>query len=262
MIIPAFSKTYGQKKVLDFPGMELQPGNIYAILGANGSGKSTFSKILADVLPADRKIHLESSIGYLPQKPYAFRMSVRKNVLLGGRDIQKAESLAKALSLTELEHKRADRLSGGETARMAMARLMMGTYDVVILDEPTAGLDVEGRLSLHKQIRQLKAMGKTIILASHDMAEVENLCDRIAILSEGKIAFIGTVEQLGETVGKRYNITIQTESSTEKYESDNIGETLLSLLTQYKEKEEPIVDIQINRGTLEQHFMRITKEAQ
>ena len=63
MIIPAFSKTYGQKKVLDFPGMELQPGNIYAILGANGSGKSTFSKILADVLPADRKIHLESSIG-------------------------------------------------------------------------------------------------------------------------------------------------------------------------------------------------------
>lgn len=107
MIIPAFSKTYGQKKVLDFPGMELQPGNIYAILGANGSGKSTFSKILADVLPADRKIRLEPSIGYLPQKPYAFRMSVRKNILLGGRDIQKAESLAKALSLTELEHKRA-----------------------------------------------------------------------------------------------------------------------------------------------------------
>ena len=78
MIIPAFSKTYGQKKVLDFPGMELQPGNIYAILGANGSGKSTFSKILADVLPADRKIRSEPSIGYLPQKPYAFRMSVRK----------------------------------------------------------------------------------------------------------------------------------------------------------------------------------------
>ena len=129
-----------------------------------------------------------------------------------------------------------------------------------LMDEPTAGLDIEGRLSLHKQIRQLKAMGKTIILASHDKAEVgEFVVDRIAILSEGKIAFIGTVEQLGETVGKHYNITIQTESSTEKYESDNIGETLLSLLTQYKEKEEPIVDIQINRGTLEQHFMRIAK---
>ena len=128
-----------------------------------------------------------------------------------------------------------------------------------LMDEPTAGLDVEGRLSLHEQIRQLKAMGKTIILASHDMAEVEDLCDRIAILSGGKIAFIGTVEQLNDTVGRHYNITIQAESSTEKYESDNIGETLLSLLTQYKENGEPIVDIQINRGTLEQHFMKIAK---
>lgn len=97
------------------------------------------------------------------------------------------------------------------------------------------------------------------MLASHDMAEVEDLCDRIAILSGGKIAFIGTVEQLNEAVGKHYNITIQTESKTEKYESDNIGETLLSLLTQYKENGKPIIDIQINRGSLEQHFMRIAK---
>ena len=140
-----------------------------------------------------------------------------------------------------------------------MALALTRNPDILFLDEPTAGLDVEGRLSLHKQIKQLKAMGKTIILASHDMAEVENLCDRIAILSEGKIAFIGTVEQLGETVGKQYNITIQTENSTEKYESDNIGETLLLLLTRYKENGEPIVDIQINRGTLEQHFMIIAK---
>ena len=92
MIIPAFSKTYGQKKVLDFPGMELQPGNIYAILGANGSGKSTFSKILADVLPADRKIRSEPSIGYLPQKPYAFRMSVRKNNPAGRAGISRKRS--------------------------------------------------------------------------------------------------------------------------------------------------------------------------
>ena len=140
-----------------------------------------------------------------------------------------------------------------------MALALTRNPDILFLDEPTAGLDVEGRLSLHKQIRQLKEKGKTIVFASHDMAEVENLCDRIAILSDGRIAFIGSVEQLGETVGKHYSITIQTESNSEKYESDNIGETLLSLLTQYKEKEEPIVDIQINRGTLEQHFMRIAK---
>lgn len=105
-------------------------------------------------------------------------------------------------------------------------------------------------------------MGKTIVLTSHDMAEVEDLCDRIAILSRGKIAFVGTAQQLGETVGRHYNITIQTESGTETYESDQVGETLLALLTQYKEHGEPVIDIQINRGSLEQHFMKLAKEAE
>jgi hypothetical protein len=73
------------------------------------------------------------------------------------------------------------------------------------------------------------------------MAEVENLCDRIAILSGGRIAFIGTVEQLGKTVGKHYNITIQTETGTGKYESDNIGETLLTLLVQCREKGDTLI---------------------
>lgn len=120
--------------------------------------------------------------------------------------------------------------------------------------------DREGRIALHEQIRQLKNAGKTIILASHDMAEVENLCDRLAILSEGRIAFIGTVDQLNEAVGKHYNITIQTEKRTENYKSDNIAESLLRLLTQYKENGETVLDINIDRGSLEQHFIKITKE--
>ena len=121
--------------------------------------------------------------------------------------------------------------------------------------------DREGRIALHEQIRQLKNAGKTIILASHDMAEVENLCDRLAILSEGRIAFIGTVDQLNEAVGKHYNITIQTEKRTENYKSDNIAESLLRLLTQYKENGETVLDINIDRGSLEQHFIKITKSA-
>ena len=192
MISPAFSKTYGQKKVLDFPGMELQPGNIYAILGANGSGKSTFSKILADVLPADRKIRLEPSIGYLPQKPYAFRMSVRKNILLGGRDIQKAESLAKALSLTELEHKRADRLSGGETARMAMAR-----YDVVILDEPTAAMDMETTAAAETLIQSyVRQTNCILILVTHSLQQARRIADEAMFFQKGEVLEYGPAESL------------------------------------------------------------------
>ena len=152
-----------------------------------------------------------------------------------------------------------DRLSTGQKRRLHLALALTRNPDILFLDEPTAGLDVEGQISLHEQIRQLKAIGKTIILASHDMAEVENLCDRIAILSGGKIAFIGTVGQLGDTIGKHYNITIQTENRTENYESENIGNSLLSLLMQYKEKGETITDIKIDRGSLEQHFIKIAK---
>lgn len=185
MIIPAFSKTYGQKKVLDFPGMELQSGNIYAILGANGSGKSTFSKILADVLPADRKIRLEPSIGYLPQKPYAFRMSVRKNILLGGRNIQK------------LEHKRADRLSGGETARMAMARLMMGTYDVVILDEPTAAMDMETTAAAETLIQSyVRQTNCILILVTHSLQQARRIADEAMFFQKGEVLEYGPAESL------------------------------------------------------------------
>ena len=143
MKLPAFSKTYEDSTVLDFPGMEVEPGRIYAIIGANGSGKSTFARIAAGILPADQKCRIPGSVGYLPQKPYAFRMTVKKNILLTGGSPEHADELMAALSLTALQNKRADRLSGGETARMALARLVMKRYDMVILDEPTAAMDME-----------------------------------------------------------------------------------------------------------------------
>ena len=132
MKILSFSKTYEDRRVLDFPGMELQPGTIYAVIGANGSGKSTFAKILAGVLKADQKgSFLDApSVGYMPQKNYAFRMTTKANILLNGKDASRAEKLMDAIGLRELENKRADRLSGGETARMALVRLMMKRYDV------------------------------------------------------------------------------------------------------------------------------------
>ena len=126
MKIPAFSKTYEATKELDFPGLDYESGKIYAVIGANGSGKPTFARILAGVLRADQKGALlsEGTIGYMPQKNYAYRMSTRANILLNGTDASRAERLMDAISIRHLENKRADRLSGGETARMALVRLM------------------------------------------------------------------------------------------------------------------------------------------
>ena len=120
-------------------------------------------------------------------------------------------SVLAALGIREMERKQYVQLSTGQKRRLHLALALIGDPDIIFLDEPTAGLDVEGRLALHEQIRRLKAQGKTVILASHDMAEVEALCDCIAILSGGRISFCGTASELTDRVGQKYFIHIKTQ---------------------------------------------------
>lgn len=94
-------------------------------------------------------------------------------------------------------------------------------------------------------------------MASHDMAEVETLCDRIAILNNGNIVFCGTALELTDKVGKKYFIHIKTQQGDSTFETDNIEDALISLLGDLKQKEIHVLDIKVDRGTLEQHFMEM-----
>lgn len=199
MKISAFSKTYEGRTVLDFPGLELQPGKIYAVIGANGSGKSTFAKILAGVEQSDRKGSLldASSVGYSPQKNYAFRMTTKANILLNGKDEARANRLMDAIQLTALENKRADRLSGGETARMALARLMMRRYDLAILDEPTAAMDMETTLLSEKLILDyVRETGCTLILVTHSLQQARRIADEVLYFHKGNLLESGPKEKV------------------------------------------------------------------
>ena len=199
MKIAAFSKTYEDRRVLDFPGVEVQPGKIYAVIGANGSGKSTFAKILAGILKADQKGPLLSggTIGYMPQKNYAFRMSTKKNILLNGTEESRALALMDAIQIRHLEHKRADKLSGGETARMALARLMMKRYDLVLLDEPTAAMDMETTLLSEKLIVDyVKETGCVIVLVTHSLQQARRIADEVLYFHKGRLLETGTAEQV------------------------------------------------------------------
>ena len=199
MKIAAFSKTYEDRKVLDFPGMELQPGKIYAIIGANGSGKSTFSKVLAGVLKADRrgKLLTGGTVGYMPQKNYAFRMTTRANILLNGKDADRAEKLMVALRLDHLAEKRADKLSGGETARMTLARLMMKSYDMVLLDEPTAAMDMETTaLSEALIVNYVRETGCTLVLVTHSLQQARRIADEVLYFHKGNLLEWGPKEQV------------------------------------------------------------------
>ena len=199
MKIAAFSKTYEGRKVLDFPGMDLEPGKIYAVIGANGSGKSTFSKILAGVLKADRRGKwLEGgTVGYMPQKNYPFRMTTRANILLNGKDVKRAEHLMDALQIRHLENKRANFLSGGETARMALARLMMKSYDVVLLDEPTAAMDME-TTSLSEELitEYVRETGCALILVTHSLQQARRIADQVLYFHKGALLESGPKDRV------------------------------------------------------------------
>jgi ABC-type multidrug transport system ATPase subunit len=199
MKIAPFSKTYDNRTVLAFPGMELHPGKIYAIIGANGSGKSTFAKILAGIETADQKKKPLTGVdvGYLLQKNYAYRMSTVANILLNGKDEARAAKLMEALQLGHLEHKRADKLSGGETARMALARLMMRQYTLTILDEPTAAMDMETTLLSEKLILEyVQESGCTLILVTHSLQQARRVADEVWYFHKGRLVEWGPAEQV------------------------------------------------------------------
>ena len=199
MKIAAFSKTFEGRRVLEFPGIELEKGKIYCIIGANGSGKSTFAKVLSGTIAADaRKNPVDGiAIGYMPQKHYAFRMSTRANILLSRKDETRAAELMNALQISHLAAKRADHLSGGETARMALARLMMRSYDLMILDEPTAAMDVETTgLAEAEILRYVQESGCALILVTHSLRQARQLSDEILFFHEGKLMESGAKQEL------------------------------------------------------------------
>ena len=199
MKIAPFTKTYDGRCVLDFPGFTLEAGKIYAVIGANGSGKSTFGKILCGILPSDNKGLLldRGTVGYMPQKNYAFRMSTLRNLRLVNKRDNLTTSLMASLQIDHLATKRADRLSGGETARMALARLMMKSFDLVILDEPTAAMDMETSLLSETLIQEyVQRTGCALIIITHSLQQARRIADNVLYFHKGKLLESGAAEQL------------------------------------------------------------------
>ena len=200
MRIQAFTKTYNKKCVLRVPQLTLQNDKIYAVIGANGSGKSTFARIVSGILQDDEKKKVcegAKAVGYMPQQSYGFRMSVWKNILLGGGDMARAKELMRRLEIETLAGQRADRLSGGETARMALARILMKRYDLVFLDEPAAAMDVSSAALMEDLIREYQRENKcTIMLLTHSMKQARRLADYVLFFHQGRLLEYGEAEQV------------------------------------------------------------------
>ena len=188
MIVSNIKKTYNDRLVLDITGLEIEEKKIYALVGANGSGKSTLAKILAGIIPADSGDVSRPNTGYMAQKSYAFNMSLKKNIMINGDDQERCNKLMESLGIKGLESNKAKSLSGGETAKMALARIMMKDYNLLILDEPTAAMDKESILLAEKLILEYKERtGCTVILITHSMEQAERISDKILKIEYGKL---------------------------------------------------------------------------
>ena len=190
----AFSKTYNGRVVLELPALELPEKQITAVIGPNGSGKSTFAKILTGIERADDKKPVVSgpSIGYLAQKSFPFRMSTEKNILTNGNDPARAAELMKLLNIDMLAGQSAKKLSGGETARMALCRILMSRYDLLILDEPTTAMDMESTLTAEQLVRSVcDEQGCAVLLITHSISQARRLADRVLVLHQGKLVELG-----------------------------------------------------------------------
>ena len=186
----AIRKTYSGRTVLDLPELTIREGAITAVIGANGSGKSTMAKVLAEIEAADGNVRPlnDVRVGYLPQKPFAFRMTVEQNIALCGGDEAQRTALMEALGLLPLRRSRAKRLSGGETAKMALARILSGQYELLILDEPTAAMDMESTLAAETLLREACEETRcAALLITHSLAQAERVADRVLYLHRGRL---------------------------------------------------------------------------
>lgn len=195
--ITGLEKKYSSDFTLKIDSLTVENGERIAVIGANGSGKSTLLKIIAGVLKPDKgTVETDGeTVGYEPQNAYAFRMSVEKNVALGGK--ADTEELLKACRLEELRKKMPSKLSGGEKQRMCFARMLAGTYGILLLDEPFSAVDIRMAAGLEELlITKCEKEGTTLLMSTHLPQQAFATATKMLLLDNGKIAEYGDISAL------------------------------------------------------------------
>ena len=298
------SKVYLQDKkksskinALNNISLEVKQGEIFGLLGPNGAGKTTFLNILAGtVIKTNGKVNVwgfdldknprqvRASIGIVPQEVNLDAFFSPKKLLdlqaglYGIKDSQKiTETILKLVSLENQADSYSRNLSGGMKRRLLIAKAMVHQPPILVLDEPTAGVDVELRKNLWENVKELNKIGVTIILTTHYLFEAQEMCNRIAIINKGNLVALDTTKKLLDRIKVKKiifklkefesNITLElpnvefliesNDTIAVNYEKDSFNfEQLINYL---KQKNLKILDISIDEGDLEDVFIKLTK---
>ncbi len=233
------SKNYGDHQALNGLNMTVQKGELFGFVGSNGAGKTTTMKICVGLLKGDSgKVLIDGTdaltkenkkkIGYVPDFFGVYDNLTAKEYLVffaGAHGIwdeaanELADNLLELVNLSDKADSQVDGLSRGMKQRLCLARALVSNPEILFLDEPASGLDPKARHELKEILKNLAAMGKSVIISSHILPELIEMCDRIGIISHGKLLFCGNIEdaiklQKGRIVVKLTALSSLSEAET------------------------------------------------
>ena len=251
--------------------LQIQPGEIFGLLGPNGSGKTTSLKLFLGLLfPTEGEISIlgkpavdvekNERIGYLPEESYLYRfLNAEETLDFYGRLFnisrkERRERVDRLIKLVKLDHARKRQLkeySKGMTRRIGLAQALINNPDLILLDEPTSGLDPIGIRDMKDMILKLRDEGKTIVMCSHQLSDVQDICDRVAILYEGELKRLGKVDDLLKTQDQTQILTSKLDDGTIK----EIEEVL-------KRRDATLIKVDHPTTSLEDLFLKTVQESQ
>lgn len=292
IVVKDFQKRYGNFTAVDGISFDVKPGEIFGLLGPNGAGKTTTLECLEGLRRADggqlRVMGLDPARDFRKLVQH-IGVQLQTSSLPGHITVTEAIKLFAAyhgidpdfsvLERMGLEGKMSSQyhaLSTGQKRRLTLALAILHKPQVLFLDEPTAGLDVETRIALHELMKELKQEGTTIILSTHDMAEAETMADRVAILLQGRIAALGTPRELTSTGKGMTKISVRTMGASLKeicfpgaarqdgqgeyavFFTEAPGPTVAKVISHIEAAGDELIDLRVERPSLEERFLELT----
>jgi ABC-2 type transport system ATP-binding protein len=278
ILVRDLHKSYGDVQAVAGIDFEVARGEVFGLLGPNGAGKTTTVEVLegyrertrgiVSVLghdPGGRPRALRERVGIVLQSSGIYRHATPRELIThwagfypAPRDVEEVIDLA---GLRESEHVLTRKLSGGQARRLDFALALVGDPELIFLDEPTTGFDPAARRAAWDTIRALADLGKTVLLTTHYLDEAQALCDRVAIIKDGRILAVGAPAQLGVGASSRYRVTWRDEhGELVSRETDDPTGLLHQLTSAALARGTGLEDLSVSRPSLEDVYLELTAE--